>query len=258
MTGEAPSSSTAPTEPARERVAAIITAAGSGTRMGAEKQFLELTAGERIVDRVVTTCRATCAWVGVVVPPASGWSGPPVDAVIDGGADRLASVAAGLAAVPAWAEVVVVHSASHPLASPGLVRRLLAAVDGGADGAVPVLAAVDVIKRRNDDGTLTTVGRDGLGTAQAPMAWSRTTLERALAEVGPEAAKAPDGAVAAASADAVVEVVVEESGAVERIGGRIVAVDGELANLHVTDRASLAVVRALAAAPGLSAALDGP
>lgn len=213
-------------------IAAIITAAGSGTRMGARKQYLELTPGERIIDRVVATCRASASWVGVVVPAGADWDGAPVDAVVEGGADRLASVANGLAAVPAGVEVVVVHSASHPLASTDLIDRLVAAVTGGADGAVPVLAAVDVIKRRNDDGTLTTVGREGLGSAQAPMAWSRPVLDRAIA------ALARTGGTA-----------IEESAAVEAVGGRVVSVDGELANLHVTDPTSLEVVRRLAGPP---------
>lgn len=211
-------------------VAAVILAAGSGTRMGARKQFLDLSPGERIIDRVVRVCRASASWVGVVLPDEACWDGDPVDAVVAGGADRLASLAAGMAAIPPGAEVVVVHSASHPLASTDLVDRLVAAVEtGGAHGAVPVLDAVDVIKRRGDGGTLTTVGREGLGTAQAPMAWSRATLDRALA------ARHQTGGT-----------VVEESAAVEAIGGRVVSVAGELTNLHVTDPRSLEVIRRLA------------
>ena len=206
-------------------VAAIVTAAGSGTRMGAPKQFLELTPGERIIDRVVTTCRDTADWVGVVVPPGTGWDGQPVDAVIEGGATRFESVAAGVAAVPPEIDVVVVHSASHPLASVELVRRLIAAVIAGADGAVPFQPAVDVVKRLAEDGTLSTVGREGLGNAQAPMAYARPSLDRALAEV---------------------DTAVEESAAVEAIGAKVVAVEGELANLHVTDQTSLDVIRRLA------------
>lgn len=215
-------------------VAAVITAAGASTRMGQPKQFLELVPGVRLIDRVVATCRSRCAWVGVVVPAGTTWSGPEVDAVIEGGADRLASLAAGVAAVPPGTEVVVVHSASHPLASVDLVDRLLAAVADGADGAVPFLEAVDVIKRRGPDGALHTVGRDGYGSAQAPMAWSRATLDRAMAAQAELAIDAEDRAV-------------EESAAVEAVGGRVVAVAGELANIHVTDPASLEVVRTLAA-----------
>ncbi len=212
-------------------VAAIITAAGSGTRMGEQKQFLELEPGRRLLDRTVETCRVHAGWVGVIVPPGTRWttdgggSIPDADAVVDGGADRFASVSAGLAAVPEWADIVVVHSASHPLASPDLLDRVVAAVENGADGVVPVLAAVDTIKRHNADGSLATVGREGYGSAQVPMAYRRSILESALA-TGTS--------------------VTEESMAVEAAGGRVVSVTGELTNIHVTDRASLAVARHLA------------
>lgn len=205
-------------------------AAGSGTRMGTRKQFLDLTDDERIIDRAIATCRACADWVGVVLPPGVGLDeparpGPAIDAVIEGGADRFASVQAGAAALPSEAEIVVVHSASHPLASPMLMGRTIEAVRSGADGVVPVLAVVDTVKRRSEDGSLTTMGREGIGTAQGPMAYRRSVLDRAVTA---------DGAFT------------DESVAVESVGGRVVAVDGELTNLHVTDPVSLAVVRHLA------------
>ena len=194
--------------------------------MGARKQFLELAPGELVVDRVVATCRAAAGWVGVVLPPGAAWSGSPIDALIEGGADRYASIAAGIAALPTGADIVVIHSASHPLASLDLVRRLVQAVDDGADGAVPFQRTADVIKRVAADGTLTTVGREGLGMAQAPTAWRRSILDKALATV---------------------DEATEEGEAVEAIGGRVVAIDGELANLHITDAGSLDLARHLAA-----------
>lgn len=194
--------------------------------MGAHKQFLDLAPGMRVIDRVVDTCRAVAGWVGVILPPGTIWDGPPVDAAVDGGVDRYASISAGVAAVPPDATIVVVHSASHPLASKALVRRLISTISEGADGAVPVQRTADVIKRIADDGTLTTVGREGLGWAQAPTVWRRSVLDRALANV--------DSAI-------------EEGEAVEAIGGRVVAIDGELANLHITDPASLEMARRLVA-----------
>lgn len=210
----------------RVSTATIIAAAGSGTRLGGRpKQFLELVPGERIVDRVVSVARATTDWVGLVLPAGHEWTGVQVDAVTEGGASRYGSVRAGLERLPAETTTVVIHSASHPLASEELVRALVAAVEAGADGAVPLLEAVDVVKRRNVDGQLTTVGRDGIGTAQCPMAFRRDALDQAYATV-------TDG--------------IEDSQMVEAAGGRVVAVRGEVTNLHVVDEASLAVVRALA------------
>ena len=59
-----------------------------------------------------------------------------------GGATRADSVRCGLAAVPDEAEVIVVHDAARPLASPALFAAVIGAVtDGGADGAVPGVPA---------------------------------------------------------------------------------------------------------------------
>lgn len=204
--------------------ATIIAAAGSGSRLGQAKQFLELAPGERLIDRTVAVARATTDWVGVVVPPGHEWTGSPVDAVIEGGDSRYESVSAGLQALPGGTTRVVIHSASHPLASAELVGALLAALDDGSDGSVPFLEAVDVLKRQ-DDGRLVTVGREGFGAAQCPMAFRREALDRAYAEITTGT---------------------EDSQMVEAAGGRVVAVPGEVTNLHVVDEASLAAVRALA------------
>ena len=207
------------------RVGGLVLAAGSGTRMGTAKQFLELVSGQRLVDRAIASVRGVASWVGVVVPAGSGWYGEDVDAVATGGESRHESLANGLCAVPDEVDIVVVHSASHPLASTGLAAALVETVALGADAAVPFLPAADVIKRRGGDGTLTTVGREQLGAAQCPMAFDRAVLVRAFAEAEPG---------------------IEESALVEAIGGTVVAVAGEVANVHVVDSASLAVARAIA------------
>jgi 2-C-methyl-D-erythritol 4-phosphate cytidylyltransferase len=206
-------------------IGALVTAAGSGARFGAEKQFVALAGSERLVDAAVSTSRAVAGWVGVILPAGRHWDGAAVDDACAGGASRYESLLAGLARVPRSVEVLLVHSASHPLATVALAGAVLAAVAAGADGAVPVLDAVDVVKRHRGDGTITTVGRQGLGLAQSPMAFRREALDRAFDAVA-------DG--------------VEESQLVEAIGGRVVAVAGEVTNVHVVDQASLEMVRALA------------
>jgi 2-C-methyl-D-erythritol 4-phosphate cytidylyltransferase len=204
--------------------------------MGSAKQFLELGPGERLVDRAIGSVARLASWVGLVLPADTTWDGVDVDVIVTGGDSRHASLASGLRAVPSDVDIVVVHSASHPLASSSLAAALIETVEGGADAAVPFLAAADVIKRRADDGTLTTVGRETLGAAQCPMAFARSTLDRAFAESGPG---------------------IEESALVEAIGGTIAGVTGEVGNVHVVDTASLAVARALAGA-GVSSPQLGP
>jgi hypothetical protein len=62
-------------------------------------------------------------------PPGGGDLDPHgADAVVPGGATRADSVRCGLAAVPTSAEVIVVHDAARPLASPGLFDAVIAAV----------------------------------------------------------------------------------------------------------------------------------
>ena len=205
-------------------------AAGSGVRFGTRKQFLELNPGERLVDRAVTTAAALADWVVVVLPDEHVWDGPRVYATTPGGRDRLGSVRAGLQALPDAVDIVLVHDAAHPLATAHTGGAVVAAIVAGADGAVPVLDAVDVIKRVDADGTLRTVGRDGLGAAQVPMAFRRDALETAH---GLDNGEAPGESA-------------EDSALLEAHGYRVVAVPGDAANIHVTDESSLDIVRRLA------------
>ena len=206
------------------RIGALVLAAGSGTRMGAAKQFLELAPDQRLVDRTLAAVAELADWVGLVLPADHAWGGADVDAIIAGGDSRHASLANGLALLPDDIEVVIVHSASHPLATPSLAANLVARIVEGADAAVPFLPAADVIKRRAADGSLTTVGRETLGAAQCPMAFARPVLDRAFAEAEPG---------------------IEESALVEAIGGVVAAEPGESANVHVIDESTLAIARDL-------------
>src|SRR5437660_10130581 len=126
----------------------IVVAAGGGMRFGGAKQFASL-AGASVLDRSVATARR-CSTGVVVTLAAEGeatWS-PTVDTVVAvrGGATRSASVRAGLAAIPSDADVIVVHDAARPLASPLLYGAVIGAVRDGADAAVPTLPVTDTVK----------------------------------------------------------------------------------------------------------------
>ena len=161
--------------------------------------------GRRVVDRSVASARSASA--GVVV-------------VVEGGASRSGSVRRGLAAVPVDVGVVLVHDAARPLASPALFARVVAAVRSGAEGVVPVVPVVDTV-RSLDGGPL---DRDRMRIVQTPQGFGADALRRAHA----------------ASGDAT-----DDAGLVEAAGGRIVLVEGERANLKVTEPADLAVATAL-------------
>jgi 2-C-methyl-D-erythritol 4-phosphate cytidylyltransferase len=213
------------------RATVILLAAGSGTRFGDTKQFLELTPGVRLVDAALQWALAGTESVILVLPAEHSWQGNAVEAIVAGGATRMESVGAGLAAVPVESEVVIVHDAAHPLVPKEMFAVLLETIGAGADAAVPILPVGDVVKRRSEDGRLTTVGRDGLGLAQVPMAFTRSALlaaHRALAH-----ADSPSW---------------EDSGLIEKNGGLVVAVPGSSRNIHVVTPEDLGVARAVAQA----------
>ena len=96
---------------------------------------------------------------------------PVPTTVLTGGRTRQASVRAALAALAADAEIVVVHDAARPFAPPDLFTDVIRAVEGGADGAVPVIAVADTVKRLDGVRVVDTVARNELGLAQTPQAF---------------------------------------------------------------------------------------
>ena len=211
-------------------VSIIVLAAGSGTRFGDTKQFLELRPGVRLVDAALQWALTGTQSVILVLPPEHPWHGRDVEAIVPGGATRLESVGAGLAALPTEAEVVIVHDAAHPLVPRETFGDLLGAIGAGADAAVPILPVGDVVKRRSENGHLTTVGRDGLGLAQVPMAFTRSAL--VAAHRAPVSDDSPWW---------------EDSMLIEKNGGLVVSVAGSSRNIHVVTPEDLAIARALAA-----------
>ena len=202
---------------------AIVVAAGSGARFGGAKQFATV-GSERVVDRAVQTAARCCDGVIVVLPQGAVWDGPPVAAAVAGGATRAASVRAGLLAVPDSAGIVVVHDAARPLAGDSLFAAVIAAVENGADGAVPGLAVSDTVKRVEGTRVVATVPRDGLVTVQTPQAFRAAALR--AAHTG-EADGTDDAAL------------------VEAAGGSVVVVPGEGTNLKVTGPEDLMLVTVL-------------
>ena len=209
-------------------VGAIVVAAGRGDRFGAPKQFLEL-AGTRLVDRAVDACVDACDAVVVVLPADVAWDGRPVHAAVAGGATRSDSVRAGLAALPATVDVVVVHDAARPLASRALFDAVIDAVRSGADAAVPALPVPDTLKRVDGTRVTETVPRDDLVAVQTPQAFRVDALRVAHAT---DASATDDAAL------------------VEQRGGCVVVVPGDVANFKITSPRDLELAAAVHAARG--------
>ena len=88
---------------------------------------------------------------------------------------------AGLAALPAGTDVVVVHDAARPLATPASFAAVVAAVHAGADAAVPAIGLADTVKRVDGHRVVETVPRDQLVAVQTPQAFRVDALRAAHA-----------------------------------------------------------------------------
>ncbi len=151
--------------------------------------------------------------------------------VVPGGAERQASVAAALAAVPAGPTIVLVHDAARALTPPELVESVAAAVRGGRDAVIPVLPVVDTIKEVGaDEVVLGTVDRSALRAVQTPQGFRRAVLSAAHAAAG--------------------DSLTDDAGLVEKQGVAVSCVPGSEYALKITRPFDLALAEHLLAAAG--------
>jgi len=214
---------------------AIVVAAGRAERFGGPlpKQFLEV--GGRLVLEHSVDRLASATGVGevVVVLSAEQIDGefsdrlrkhPAVLTLVAGGATRAASVAAGLTAVPAGRDYVLIHDAARPLASVALVSRVIEATRSHG-AAIPVLGLADTVKRVDSTGRVeATLDRSVLRLAQTPQGAEKKRLIESL-----EAAMADSPT--------------DEAAALEASGHHVATVEGESANIKITSAEDFATVR---------------
>lgn len=217
-----------------------MVAGGSGLRFGAPKQFERLRAADdapRVLDRSVAVALDASDGVVLVVPAdvvddearlAASMHGDRVR-VVAGGASRAASVRAGLAGVPAHAEVIAVHDAARPFADAALFAGVVGALVADVDGAVPGIPVTDTIKVVDEVGTVVdTPDRATLVAVQTPQAFRASVLRRVHAD---------------AAADGSSDLATDDASMVERAGGRVVVVPGDPDNVKITRPADLVAAR---------------
>jgi 2-C-methyl-D-erythritol 4-phosphate cytidylyltransferase/2-C-methyl-D-erythritol 2,4-cyclodiphosphate synthase len=166
------------------RIAAILVAAGSGSRFGGPlpKQFA-LIAGKPVIRwaaealmRDGTGCGALLQPVGdaaLIEPALAGLSHLPC---VPGGATRQESVRAGLEALVDTAPgVVLVHDAARPFVPASVFAALMAALED-FEGAIPAVPVAETLKRAEGGVIQESVSRVNLFRAQTPQAFSFETL----------------------------------------------------------------------------------
>lgn len=225
------------------RLAVIVVAAGSGTRLagGAPKAFVAIDAHTILWHALRGVFAAPRAQVVIVVPSgfeaaaltdAREIAGDRTDlvSVVPGGATRQSSVAAGLSALGADVDTVLVHDAARALTPPEVFERVVAALDAGADAVIPAVPVVDTIKRVDATGAIVAaVDRSELAAAQTPQGFRLGVLEEALASA--DADHTDDAALVAAA------------------GHDVITVDGDAVAFKITTGPDLDRARALLAGP---------
>jgi 2-C-methyl-D-erythritol 4-phosphate cytidylyltransferase len=226
------------------RIAAIVPAAGLGTRMGAEtpKQFLELdgmplilftlrrlAASAAITEFFISTRAEDIVSLQDTVAKAG--LGRPAR-VVHGGDTRQQSVANALAQVDPTTEIVLVHDAVRPFVTLEQVERVIveARTRGAAILGIPAIDTVKEVKRASlpqDVALITsTIPRERIVLAQTPQAFQYELIRDAFRSGQKDGVTASD-----------------EAGLVERLGHDVYVVQGSDRNLKITRPADMELAR---------------
>lgn len=207
--------------------AVIIPAAGRGRRMraGAPKQYLPL--GEHPVlwhtlRRFQDSPRVHAIIVAIHADDAAlfealveGGDFDKLRPPVTGGAERVDSVRAALAALSGDDDLILVHDAVRPWVSGDLIERVVRAA--AAHGAViPALPVTETVKVVAGDIVVETPDRSRLHLAQTPQGFRRHVLTQAFAQ-------APVG-----------RVITDEAALVEGTGIAVHVINGEPSNVKIT------------------------
>lgn len=214
------------------KTAAIILAGGTGERFGKEggKQLVEI-GGKPIltwsveafdavgdIGLIVIVCPAERQgeYLSKAVDPFS-FATPIV--VAAAGSTRQESAFSGLELVPEEFEYVVMHDGARPLISAYLIAHTIATLKGNidADGAVVAHPAIDTLKVVENGVIVGTPDRSVFWNAQTPQVFRAGIYRRA------HASALSDGFVGT-----------DDSSLIERLGGRVLVVEGKRDNIKLT------------------------
>ena len=219
----------------------LIVAAGSGRRMGAERNKLLLSlAGRPLLAWTLAAALASrsIAWIGLVGQERDR---SDVDAIlqsldlaipvrwVQGGDSRQVSVACGLAALPAEAEHVLIHDGARCLAEAELFDRCSEALLSTGEALIAATPVVDTIKQVDGQQRIVnTPPRAELWAAQTPQGFPVQQLRQAHQRAVEQG-----------------WAVTDDAALFERLGWPVRVLEASAANLKITTPLDLELAAAL-------------
>ena len=219
-------------------VGVVIVAAGASRRMAGVDKTWAVVNGQPIIAHTVQVFEASSHINDIVLVVAAdrveetlqlaielGWG--KVRAVVAGGARRRDSVLAGLEALPATDDIVLIHDGARPLVTDALIMEGLRTV-AQTGAAIPGVPMKDTIKRVDAQGIIIeTPDRATLYTVQTPQIFDRTMILAAHRTVDPALDVTDDARLA------------------ELQGHQVRIFAGAYTNIKITTPEDLAIVQAL-------------
>lgn len=211
----------------RNTCSAVIVAAGSAQRMGADKVMLELGCMPVLartllafqncdaIDEIIVVTRMEK--VEEVASLCKKYGVTKAGKVIRGGKTRMESALAGVSEVRSGAKLIAIHDGARPFVTDEVIHRT---VDAAAAymSAVPVIRSTDTLKAIDEDGLITgSVDREHTVRVQTPQIFNADLIKGALTKA------VSDGLT-----------LTDDCSAIEIMGIKTHTVDGDEDNIKLT------------------------
>ena len=226
------------TEEQSPHCSAVIVAAGSSQRMGSDKLQMELGGipvllrtlkafeNSPLIDEIVVVTRMDKLEGTADLCKNGGIT--KVTKVIAGGKTRAESALAGVSATRKDAKLIAIHDGARPFVSGDLILRTVYAAREYM-AAVPVINSPDTLKLLDDKGNITaTVDREYTLRVQTPQVFKADLIKGALT----------------AAVDRSLPVT-DDSAAVEMLGVKTRAVQGDEDNIKITSPLDMEIAAAI-------------
>jgi len=225
----------------REKVIAIVPAAGEGKRFGANKAFyplldipliiwaLRVMNENDLIEEIIPVLKESDLEKGAEIFEEFNLS--KIKKIAPGGKERQDSIYNGLRLIRDKRALVMIHDGVRPLIDADLIRETIKGL-GRYDGVITGIPVKDTIKEVGQSGkdniVLRTPNRQGLWAIQTPQVFRLETLLKAYEDAMARGFYSTD-----------------DSALVERIGGRVKVIMGRYDNIKVTTPEDIGMVMGL-------------